>query len=183
MKKLFVVLAALCFCTMTSQIAAAQSNLGLKAIGGTVGLVDAEGADATAGFGVFADLGTMAPKLRLTTHLDYWSHSEDAFGGASASVSDVALSARGTYLFPVSSPKIQPYAGVGLGLHFLSAKVEVPGFLAAENSDTKLGLELGGGLEAPMGPKTSFIGELWYGIVSDFNQLSLRAGLTYKVGP
>ncbi len=183
MKKVVVCLAALFFCTVAAQNAVAQSNLGLKAMGGTVGLVSPESGDATAGFGAFADLGTLAPQVRLTTHLDYWSHSEDAFGGASASVSDLALSARGTYLFSVASPRIQPYAGVGLGLHFLSAKVEVPGFLAVESSDTKLGLELGGGFEAPMGPKTAFLGELWYGVVSDFNQLALRVGLSYKVGP
>ncbi len=183
MRKSLVVVAVLCFCTLASQNAMAQSHLGLKAVGGEFGLVSPENSDATAGFGVFADLGTMAPRLRLSTALDYWSQSQDIFGGGTTSIGDVAWDVRGTYLFPVASPRIQPYAGAGLGLHFLSAKVEVPGLPTMEDSQTKLGLDLGGGLEAPLGPKTSFVSEAWYSIVSDFNQLALKVGLSYRVGP
>jgi opacity protein-like surface antigen len=181
MKRTAIAVAALCFCMLCSQNAMAQSHLGLRALGGEIGLVDPEGGSAVAGFGMLADFGTLAPKIRLTGVVDYWSHSEDGFG-ASASVGDLALKARGVYLFPVASTRVQPYAGLGLGLHFLSAKVEVPGFVTMSNSDTKLGLELGGGLEAPLGPRTSFIGEAWYGIVSDFDQLSFKVGLSYLIG-
>jgi hypothetical protein len=60
----------------------------------------------------------------------------------------------------------------------------VPGFPATtvEDSSTKLGLDLGGGVATAINPQLDFLGELWYGIVSDVSQLSLRVGVSYKLG-
>src|SRR5262249_33426436 len=133
-----------------------------------------------------ADWGTMAPRIGLETKLDYWSHSEEAFG-VKASIHDVVLAAHGKYYFETANPKLMPFAGAGLAMNFVGAKVETPaqgGFPATSVSDsnTNLGLATGGGVTSPMGPRTDLQAELWYGIVSDVSQFSLRVGLSQKLG-
>jgi outer membrane protein W len=76
---------------------------------------------------VFADMGRITNNIMLEPRMDYWSKSEGAFG-AEASIRDLSVGARAKYLFETSNPKIQPFAGVGLGMHFLKAEVTVPGF-------------------------------------------------------
>jgi opacity protein-like surface antigen len=204
MKRILVALLALAICTLVSQDARAQgrtqakprthaqsgADFGLKGIGVEAGLVSPEDIDATLGFGVFADLGTIAPRVNMTTHLGYWSKTEGMSGVGEASLRDIALSVRGRYMFPVSSPRIQPFGGAGLGLHFVHAKVDVPdqiigGFLfpgfTLEDSQTKVGLDLGGGLAMPMNPKTDLQAEMWYAIVDGVSQLSLKAGVEFKL--
>jgi len=92
-----------------------------------------------------------------------------------------SLGTRGEYMFHVSSPKFQPYAGAGLGVHFLSAKVTVPGFPDATASSTKLGLDMGGGFITPLSPKTDLSVDLWYGIVQDFSQVSFKVGVSFDL--
>lgn len=180
MQKLLVGMAVALFCSAASQNAMAGTNLGLRSIGADVGFVDAEGVDGTAGFGVFANLGNLSRDIRLAPHLGYWSKSQ-SFGGAETSVHDISFGTRGEYMFHVSSPKFQPYAGAGLGLHFLSAKVSVPGFVDAKDSSTKLGLDMGGGFITPLSPKTDLSVDLWYGVVQDFSQVSLKVGVSFDL--
>jgi opacity protein-like surface antigen len=196
MKKALFVLAMFVFCIASWQSAMAapakatkstkatkatksdNAGLGLKRLGFDAGLVDPEGASSTLGFGVFADLGNLARDVRLSSHLGYWNKSEDSFG-AEASVRDISLVARAEYMFHVSSPKVQPYAGAGLGLHFFHSKAAFGGF-TAEDSATKLGLDLGGGVATPVSPNTNLFGELWY-TVADVNQFSMKAGFSFRL--
>ena len=93
-------------------------------------------------------------------------------------------------MFHVASRKLQPYAGAGLGIHFFHAKIEVPdedmggGFIipgfTAEDSMTKLGLDLGGGAIKPLNPKTDLFVDLWY-TLADIDQLSMKAGLSFRL--
>ena len=187
MKRKAIVL-ALAFCALASQSAMAQSDLGFKGIGAAVGVVSPEEMDATFGIGMIVDHGTIIPELGLESRLDYWSKSEGSFG-SEVSVRDVTVGTRGKYYFDLTNSSIRPFVGTGLGLHFLNAEVTVsppPGFpgqpVTVEDSSTKLGLDLGGGVAAPVGPRTNLIAEMWYGIVSDFSQFSLRVGMSYKLG-
>ena len=177
---LLLVLASLC-----ASRAMAQPELGLRAVGASAAFVNAENLDGTLGFGVFADLGQITPQIKLEPSIEYWSKSEDSFG-AKASVRDIAIGARGKYYFEVTSPKIHPYAGAGLGIHLLHAEssVTMPGFgtISADASDTKLGLDFGGGMETALSPKNDFRVEAWYGIVSDVSQFALRVGVSQKLG-
>ena len=197
MKKALFTLTLFVFCIACSQNALAkpakaakapEAGLGLNALGVEAGLVDPEGASGTLGFGVFADLGTLAPDIRLSSHLDYWSKSESDFG-AEASIHDISVGARAKYMFHVASSKLQPYAGAGLGIHFFHSKVVVPdmdmgGFIVpgftAEDSATKLGLDLGGGAVTPLNPSTSIFVDLWY-TVADIDQLSMKAGVSWRL--
>lgn len=181
-----ILLLSLAALAATAPAAFAQSDLGLKRIGGALGYVDPEGAGSTFSLGVFADHGTIAPHIGLESRLDYWKQSDDYFGN-SASVRDLTLGVRGKYLFTTSNPKIRPFAGVGLGMHFLKAEVTVPAFgpfpaTSAEASATKLGLDLGGGVSTPLSPKMDLLGETWFGFVDTANTFSLRAALSYKLG-
>lgn len=192
MKRIGISLLVLGFCTVVSQSAMAQSHLGLRAVGFQVGMVEPEHVSGTPGFGGVADLGNLSPHVRLTSHLDFWSKSEDQPFGVTATLRDVTLGMKARYEFPVSNPRLQPYAGAGLGVHFIRGTVDVPAqdlgggvivpAMTIEDSSTKLGLDLGGGVEAPTGPRSHMFGEMWYGIVDQVNQFSLRVGMSFKVG-
>lgn len=172
-------------CLLVSSQAMAQSDIGFKRLGGAIGYVSPENFDGTIGFGVFADLGQITPQISLEPRVDYWSQSEEAFG-TEFKVSDIAVGMRGKYFFEVNHPSIRPFAGVGLGLHFLNAEatVTVPGFppVSADDSSTKLGLDFGGGIATALNPKTDVHAELWYGIVDDASQFSLRLGMSFMLG-
>ncbi len=174
-------------CVFACSQASAQADLGLRGAGFELGIVGPENVDATLGLGIFADMGEMTPNMMLEAYLNFWTQSEDLFTGGDASVRDIAIGARAKWMFPVSNPKVKPFAGAGLGIHFLKFDTDIPptilfpqGF-RLEDSSTKIGLDIGGGLMAPVNDRTDFIAELWYGFVSDANQLALKAGILYKL--
>jgi opacity protein-like surface antigen len=178
-------------CCLAAGPILAQSDLGFKGVGGEIGLVSPQDVDTTVGFGLFTDLGFVAPRFQLEGFLDYWSQTEVSTAGSEVSVRDLAFGMRGKYIFPNQNPGLRPFAGFGLGLHFLNAEISIADidyggvFIPGEtfsDSTTRLGLDLGGGVAAALSDKTDFIGEMWYGIVDDFNQLSIKAGILYKLG-
>lgn len=189
MKKATFALTLLLFCMLPVQNAWSQSNIGLARLGGDVAMVDPESAGSTLGLGMVADLGTISPHVRLSSRLGYWSKSEGAYG-MEASIRDISLGTLVTYEIPVTSPKVQPYVGGGLGLHFFRSEVTVadvdlgggliiPGYTASDSA-TKLGLDLGGGVSTPLSPGTSLFGEFWW-TAADIDQVSLRAGLSFRL--
>ena len=179
----FLVLAAL---AVVAPAALAQSDLGLKRVGLALGYVDPEQLGGTFSVGIFADHGTIAPRVGLESRLDYWGSTDESFG-AKASIRDVSIGTRGKYYFEVTNPKLRPFAGAGLGLHFLKATVTTPaqfGFpaLTVEGTSTKLGLDFGGGVATAFGPRTDLLAEAWFGVVDGANTFSLRVGLSHKLG-
>lgn len=177
-----IALLMIAVCTIVAQPARAQSDLGFKRAGVALAMVSPENIDASFGLGVFADHGTVAPRWGLESRLDWWSHSESIFG-TDASISDITLGERVKYQFPVTSPTVQPFAGFGLGMHFLSADVVVADpfsgtTMKASTSETRVGFDFGGGITTALNPSINFVGEAWYSVVSDFNQFSLRAGVS-----
>lgn len=184
--KRFTLFLAVALTLATAPTAMAQSDMGLKNLGAAIGFVSPENLDMTFSIGAFADWGTIAPNIGLETRLDYWGWSENQMG-METSIRDITLGARGKYYFETANPKVRPFAGAGLGMHFITAEVTIPPMppFPGENysdSQTKLGLDLGGGIATPINPRTDFLAEAWYGIVSDVSQFSLRAGISYKLG-
>ena len=184
--KLRMLLLTLALCGLIARDANAQAHLHLDRVGGAIGYVSPEHIGGTLGLGVFADLGTIAPRIGLETRLDYWSSSDQLYG-TKTSVSDVTIGARGKYFFPAPGSQFRPFAGAGLGFHVVHAEVKIPPSPGDPggtfgDSQTKLGLDLGGGAVTSVGPRADLLGEIWYGIVSDVSQFSLRVGLSYKLG-
>jgi opacity protein-like surface antigen len=175
---------AISVCAASSALA--QADLGLKNIGVAIGYVSPENLDGTFSIGGFINHGTIAPRFGLESRVDYWGWSE-SFNGTETSVRDIVIGARTKYHFEVANPKVQPYVGAGLGIHFINIEVNMPaqgGFpaMTVDASENKLGLDIGGGVAMPVSPRADFLGEAWYGIVSDMSQFSLRAGMQWKWG-
>jgi len=191
MKKVLAGVALVALFAMPSHSALAASDVGFKSLGVDLGYVDPEDVGGTIGFGAFADLGALSPKVALSTHLGYWSKSEDLGFGSEASIHDISLTGRVRYMFPASSPKFQPYAGGGLGFHSMTAEVTIPdqdlggGFIipgmTVSDSALKIGLDMGGGFVTPVGAKTDLYGDLWYSIVEDISHLSMKMGVAFKL--
>ncbi|HEX7077120.1 MAG TPA: hypothetical protein VF363_01730 [Candidatus Eisenbacteria bacterium] len=190
MRKSLLISTLFVFCTLLSQNALASSDMGWKSLGVGVGYVDPDNVDGTLGFGAFADLGTFATNWHLEPQIGYWSKSQGAFG-YDATIRDLSFGSRANYMFPVSSRKFQPYAGAGLGLHFVTAKVSTPAqdmgtfiipAMTASDTSTKLGLDMGGGFVTPLSAKTDLTGDLWYTAVSDVGHFSLKLGVAMKLG-
>lgn len=185
MKRNILGLTVALLATMTPA-AMAQSDIGLKGIGGAIGFVSPEHMDGTFSFGALADLGTITPNIKLESRLDYWSWSQSDMG-TETKAHDVILGARGKYFFEMKNSTLHPFAGAGLAFHFVGAEVTTPAFggfpaMSTSDSQTKLGLDLGSGLSTPISPRADLLSEVWYGFVSDVNQFSLRVGLSYKLG-
>jgi hypothetical protein len=179
-KAVFVVLA---LGLLSAQQAMAQAKLGFNAIGASAAFVSPQDLDGTFGLGVFADIGRISPNIGLEPNIEFWSKSDNQFG-LETSLRDISVGMRGKYYFQVTNPKVRPFAGAGLGMHFLHAEASsnIPGFgtFTATGSDTKLGLDIGGGISTPMNAKNDFHAEAWYGIVSDVNQFAVRVGVSHK---
>jgi hypothetical protein len=182
MKKALVVLGLTLFCTVVSQNAWAKSDIGFKRLGVDVGMVDPEAVGSTIGFGAFADLGTISPDIRLSSHVNYWNKSENQFG-VEAGLRDISVAARANYMFHMNSSKIQPYVGGGPGVHFFNVKVEIPFSpgMSASESETKIGFDLGGGASMPISPKAEAFSEMWY-TVCDIDQFAFKAGVSFRLG-
>jgi len=189
-RKVWAFALSILICMAFSQNAWAASNIGLQRIGVDAGLVDVDGGGSTLGLGLTADMGTFSKDVRFSLHANYWNDTEESFG-AEAGVRDISFGGRARYMFHMDSPKFQPYAGAGLGLHFYRASVSIPdmdlggGVIipGEEMSDTstKLGMDLNGGFNVPMSAKTDFTTDLTY-TLSDIDQFSLKAGVSFKVG-
>jgi opacity protein-like surface antigen len=135
-------------------------------------VVDPEHASSTVLLGAHVDAGEIVPHFHLVPNLEYWS-----VGVAGYDTSDLGFGLDANLDFPLQGSAVTPYAGGGLGLHFFSLDVP-PGFVG-DDSKTKLGLNLQGGVREEFMPNLSGFAELRYSFVSDFNQLKLLGGFTY----
>ena len=174
-----------------TQNAMAQADLGFKAVGVEGGFVSPENIDGTVGFGLFTNMGSLTPNIGLSTNLGYWSKSWGVSGIGETSVRDISVMTRATYYFHTSTARFTPYAGVGLGIHVLQSKVElaeqdlgggivIPG-MSLEDTMTKLGVDLGAGFKTPITPSANLVTGVWYGLVSDVNQMSMKLGVEFAL--
>ncbi|MCI0452296.1 MAG: outer membrane beta-barrel protein [Candidatus Latescibacteria bacterium] len=191
MKRFSMALAAVAFCTLVAADASAQANLSLRGIGLKAGVVNPEDLDTTLGLGLVFDLGTIHPNWALESYAGYWSQTEEEFG-AEFGIKDFSFGAKTKYMFKTKNPTLQPYVGGGLGLHVLNAHAEIdpvsiggtvvfPGS-SADDTELRVGFDLGGGLRIDRGQQFAFIGEGWFSVVSDASHFSLMVGAVYMFG-
>jgi opacity protein-like surface antigen len=157
--------------------AKAEPGLGIKGIGVRLGLDDPEGASSALMYGVHVDAGEFVRNVHLVPSVEYWSVGND-LAGYSIDTSDLSLHLGVNVDFPLQDQRFVPYLGGGLGLHHLKASTNFPG--TPDQSDTKFGIDMQGGVRNDVTPNLSLFGELGYSFVSDANQLRLLGGLTYR---
>lgn len=154
----------------TSTAAGPSESFGLRGFGARLGVVDPEQASTTLTWGFHLNCGEIVPNLRLTPLFEYWS-----VGVGNADQSDMLLAANLDYSFPLAGPKVTPYAGAGLGYHWLK--------WSQTNSDytnTRLGLHVQGGIRDQVMPNLALFGELRFTFVNDADNWKLLGGFTYN---
>ena len=170
--KRFVLIVVLVFsCVLAFAAVGNAANIGLKGIGGRVGLVMPEGgADNTLGFGVVADLGTVTSQLRLEGFADYWG---DSWGIApyECSWSTVTIGGTVKYDFPIEAA-ITPFVGGGAGFAISRSECDTPvitglygttaGGGSVSSSDTDISFHLVGGIDMPVGTNMKFTAQAKY---------------------
>jgi opacity protein-like surface antigen len=153
-----------------------QASLGFKGLGAHIGLVDPENASSTVALGVHIDGGEFVRNVHFSPLVEYWSVGS-SIAGYNLDRSDFSVGTDVTVDFPVQGSRVVPYAGGGLGLHFLGIDSNVPNV----NTDTrsKLGLNIQGGIRNDVMPNMSLFGEVRYNFVDTQNQLKILGGFTY----
>jgi len=151
----------------------ASQGLGFRGLGARIGFVDPEGASSTVDLGLHIDAGEFVQHVHIVPLVEYWK-----VGASGVDVSDLMLGSDVNVDFPVEGGRLTPYAGGGLGLHFV--KADAPAGFVGSSSDTKLGLSIQGGIKNQVMPNLGIFGEVKYNFVSDVNQLKITGGFTYN---
>jgi opacity protein-like surface antigen len=147
-----------------------NDSFGFRGVGASLGLVDPRDASSTIMFGVHTDLGEFIPNLRVTPLLEYWSVSV-----GDVSRRDLMLATNVDWQFPLVGPKVTPYAGGGLGAHFLKGRPKDSGY-----TNTRLGFHVQGGLRDEVMPNFNLFGELRFTLVDETDNFKLLGGFTYN---
>lgn len=170
----------------SAQASFAQTNLRLRGVGAKLGLVDPEHINSAIGFGGILELGTLLPGIHLEANIDYWKKT-DQTANIRTRFRDTAAGGTLKFFFKTANPSLRPFVASGVALHFVksSIPVEGPGGIFGspnlESSDTKLGLDLGGGLNYHLNRQFDLFGDLRYRVVSDLNQFELKFGAMFHL--
>jgi hypothetical protein len=162
----------------------AVAQLGLMGVGGKLALVDPEQVGTTFGLGAFADLGLLTPDIQLEGGIDYWSKTVRAtsyYTTADARIRDLTFSATAKYQLAPVGVELRPYLGGGLALHFLNAEGRLNGLTVVSGSDSRLGIDLCGGVFYKVSPVFDLLGAMRYRLVRDWNHFEIRTGLLYRL--
>lgn len=168
-----LIVAAGFFCCSAPAFAAPpseSSGLGFRGLGARIGFVDPEDASSALGLGIHIDAGELVRNVHLMPMVEYWK-----VGVNGVDISDLTIGTDVNLDFPVEGGRMVPYAGGGLGFHFLKADSPF-----GEASDTKFGLNIQGGIRNQVMPNLAIFGEVKYAFVSDANQLKIMGGFTYN---
>lgn len=183
-KRYGLLLIAILSLALTTQMALAESDLGLKAIGLRLGYVDPE-SDYSGTFtvGAVADFGTFIPNLHWDAALTYWKSTWDwSWSGSSYEVSltDIAIRTGVKYYF--LEGEWQPYGGGGFGIHLFSSEAEGPyGSYWTGADDTEFQFYLAGGVRHPLSEKLAGSAEVQLD-VGDVDQTAIQINLMYLLG-
>jgi opacity protein-like surface antigen len=120
--------------------------------------------------------------IEIMPTIEYWRNSTTVQPyDIQASRKDATLGLDARYNF--SSTGWKPYAGAGIGIHFLSNKVTAPSFGLNEASDSviKGGLAVLGGVSFALSGKLENFVDLKYHHITDYRQLKINWGLAYNL--
>jgi opacity protein-like surface antigen len=133
---------------------------GMTGFGGKLGYMTPEDLDGTMTVGAHLEFEQHGSRLHLIPSLMYWNTNN---------LRDVSANADLYYHF-VREGLVTPYVGAGLGINFFSNAV-------SDQSDTKLGANLFGGVRLPA-PGLLYFLEGRY-TASEISQFSVLGGITF----
>jgi hypothetical protein len=192
MKKIAVLLMLVLAFGLVANVSA--QDIGFYSVGGKVSLLLPEEPWGT-GFalGAVANLGEITQNLQLVPSIDYWfsTYDHDIEGAESYSMNNLQISGDVHYLLEDVEGL---YFGGGMSLNFTSW--EHPSFdiifdpgtgLPVGSSSTKgseskfkVGINLLGGYEMPIGKNTGFA-EAKYNVIGSFNTFELCVGMFFDL--
>lgn len=152
-------------------------------VGVEAGMVnpDVEGMDNTWMAGAFVDLSLPMLNFYVEPFLNYWNWSQDMPTSGDMSFSDWTVGGNVKMAIPTPT-MVRPFIGAGVSAHVLKSEINTGTTLGSFNaSDTKVGFQLGGGLNIDAGANWSIVGQSWYHMVEDFNQWSIRGGVAWSL--
>lgn len=149
----------------------------LRMIGVNAGYVSPENADGTWAIGMSFDLGIPATNFTIQPFVNYWSLSED-ISGVTADFSDWAVGANVKFNIPTAAVSLTPYVGAGMSAHLTNAQVQS---LSFDESETKFGWQVVGGLKWDSSGRWGLHGEGWYNGVENVNHFTAMAGVHFNL--
>lgn len=184
MKKLLFLVAVL---AIAMPISSAHAG-GPISVGVEAGLVNTEidEFDNTWMMGAFVDVGLPMLNWYIQPFINYWSWSDEVnVSGVNleSSFSDWTVGGNVKMSIPTAS-MVRPFIGAGLSAHVLTAESQMQFLgetLSVDASDTKIGFQLGGGINIDAGETWSIVAQTWYHVVEDFNQWSMRGGIAWTL--
>jgi len=169
---------------VATAIATPVRAAGLEGIDVMTSTVMQEGQSSFSGLGA---RGRIQPKalirqVEILPTIEYWRNSStvDPYNIRSTR-KDATLGVDARFTFTENS--WQPYVGVGVGLHFLSSRVQAPqlGVTDAKDSLIKGGLALLTGVSFALNDRIDNYIEFKYHHVPDYRQLKFNWGLSFKI--
>jgi hypothetical protein len=207
-----LIVAALAACSLAAPLGAQgledydYANLELRAVGLVLGGAFPSRAESRPSFGVVADFGFLGPHVRMWPSITYWgSRLEQGEVDRLANqileicrrqpgaqcplidlgeirISDLAVNLDAHFV-PQVDARLEPYAGAGLGLHFLNGSGElIDGTFVEDFLDTlSPGLNLIAGLGTRVLAPISLFAEARYVLTPDIRFGSLSLGGTWTL--
>lgn len=175
---------------LLAPVAGAQSDsgdMGLFAMGGSLGYVSLDDVGGALAIGLHADIGQLGRSMAVFPEISYWAKSRSVSGGREDEYQvrhqEFGIAANlHYYLNPQAD--MNAYVGAGVGLFTGKTSIEDPGYGLSSDLEkhSAFGFSLLGGLEKPIGEGTRLLAEGRYKIDGQNNTISLRCGLTMELG-
>jgi len=166
---------------LLATIPASASDLGLKRLGGKVGIIFPQDLDMGFMLGAAADMGELTDDLKLIPLISYWSAGTTE-SGYDFSFSNFQVGADVQYYLKDVKGL---YFGGGLSINFTTVSWDIPAELAAyypdSESKTKIGIGLLGGYEMPLGKTTTGFAQAKYNIISDASTFEINLGVWFDM--
>lgn len=181
-------------------------SLQLSAMGLDIGTIRPSQTEPASVFGIAADYGRLSRTLRLRFEGGYWESrltdevvrtftdslrrivtdpsKDDAVRYSRVSLYDVTMGVSARYV-PLQSAVLQPFAGLGVGVHVINAEGPLIDGTFVERlfDNISTGLFIESGLMFRPLPRIGVDGRVRGDLVNGFRALSVRLGGVYYFGP
>ena len=170
--------------TLTASLASAAHAAEILGIDGMSSTVLQEHQSSFSGLGLRARVHSaqLIPNLEFLPYLEWWKNTSTVQPfDVKASRADATIGVDGRFVGEWRG--LHPYAGIGLGMHFIHNEVEAPslGLPHAEDSLIKGGPSFLGGTTFALGGRLENFFEVKYHYVPNYSQFKINMGLAYNI--